>query len=85
MDDDLKYFGRVHFEEEFGHSVQARDLLKETMDEEVYRVTSKVVEDLFKVYDGLFDTWYQHRDRYVSKGVLIARKAKTECPTSGSS
>jgi hypothetical protein len=74
MDEQLTYFGRIHFEEEFGHSVQAHDLAGETLSPEVYPLVSAMVDDLFACYDRLFSAWYEHRDHYRS-GCRLANQA----------
>lgn len=66
MDDTLQYFGRTHYEEEFGHSVQGRDFEGFTMSDEVFLQADHMVDTLFKAYSLLFDCWYEHRDRYRS-------------------
>lgn len=64
MDDELKYFGRIHYEEEFGHSVQARELLVHELDEGLRPRILVMVTELFADYRQLFDCWYEHRDEF---------------------
>lgn len=68
MDEQLAYFGRLHYEEEFGHSVQAEHLAGEQLSAEVYPLARDMVDDLFACYDRLFTVWYEHRDHYVAGG-----------------
>jgi hypothetical protein len=64
MDEELKYFGKVHYEEEFGHSVLARHLADQQLTADVYPIARDMVDDLFDSYDRLFTAWYEHRDHY---------------------
>lgn len=73
MDDDLKYFGRIHFEEEFGHSVQARDLSEHEIPAEIYSLASKAVSELFKDYSALFNCWFEHRNYKSSLSSSVTR------------
>lgn len=68
LDDELKYFGRIHYEEEFGHSVQARDLAGHEMSDELFALTQKTVTELFADYSDLFDCWYRHVGKYERHG-----------------
>ena len=63
-DDELDYFGRLHFEEEFGHSVQARHLSHEEMPDDVFAVAKQAVTELFEDYSEIFNCWYEHRNHY---------------------
>lgn len=65
MDERLAYFGRIHFEEEFGHSVQAHDLSHEEVSDEVYALAARAISELFVDYSALFNCWYEHRFRYL--------------------
>jgi len=67
MDDQLTYFGRIHFEEEFGHSVVARDYADIEIDDELHDRILKMIDVLFADYVELFECWYQHRTRYVKQ------------------
>ena len=64
MDDDLLYFGKVHYEEEFGHSVQSKDLVQYEMSEETRALAREAVEELFGDFEELFDCWYEHKNKY---------------------
>ncbi|MCK9931991.1 hypothetical protein MXD62_33470 [Frankia sp. Mgl5] len=64
MDDELQYFGREHYEEEFGHSVQARHLAEYKLDDETYRYCSAMVTELFADYEKLFQCWFEHVNAY---------------------
>jgi hypothetical protein len=64
MDDELQYFGREHYEEEFGHSVQAKHLMEYEMSDETYAYTKDMVTELFNDYDRLFQCWYEHVGHY---------------------
>lgn len=64
MDDKLQYFGREHYEEEFGHSVQARHLAEYELDDEAYRYCSAMVSELFADYEKLFQCWLEHVNFY---------------------
>jgi hypothetical protein len=70
MDDELNYFGRVHFEEEFGHSVVARDYAALEIDDHLHARICDMVDTLFNDYANLFECWYQHRDRYEFSGPI---------------
>lgn len=64
MGDDLNYFGREHYEEEFGHSVSSKHLATYEMSDEVFKLTEDVVARLFADYRDLFNCWHQHAGRY---------------------
>jgi hypothetical protein len=64
MDEELLYFGRVHYEEEFGHSVQAKDMLHHDLGPERRKLAAQLADELFGLYMDLFECWYQHRGRY---------------------
>lgn len=64
LDDELKYFGRVHFEEEFGHSVQSRDLVAYDLTPESYEIAQAMIPSLFADYRELFDSWADHVGSY---------------------
>jgi hypothetical protein len=66
LEQELLYFGRVHYEEEFGHSVQAKDLLHHDLGPERRAVAARSVDELFSLYGELFDCWYQHRRKYAT-------------------
>lgn len=70
MDQELLYFGRIHYEEEFGHSVQGRDLLHHDLGSERRERARQLIGELFSSYDELFECWYQHRNTYVHAPVL---------------
>jgi len=75
-DDDLFYFGKVHYEEEFGHTVQSNDLVDIRMGEETYNLAVEAVENLFGAFDEMFNCWYEHRDKYPVLGkVSVGQKA----------
>lgn len=64
MDDELQYFGREHYEEEFGHSVQARHLAEYELDEATYQYCRVMVNELFADYEKLFQCWFEHVSAY---------------------
>lgn len=64
MDDDLLYFGRVHYEEEFGHTVQSGDLRNYIMTDETYELARQATPKLFEHFNVMFQCWYDHRNRY---------------------
>lgn len=80
MDDGLDYFGRLHFEEEFGHSVQARNLSHEELPDEVYILAIKAVSELFTDYSALFNCWYEHRHRYMYHDPSSTQETGSESP-----
>lgn len=67
MDDKLKYFGKVHYEEEFGHTVQAKDFENYKMSDETFALAVPMIEKLFSDYDMLFDCWYENRSYFPSR------------------
>lgn len=64
MDEELQYFGREHYEEEFGHSVQARHLAEYQMDDDLYQYCSAMVAELFADYEKLFQCWHERVGAY---------------------
>jgi len=64
MDDELLYFGRLHFEEEFSHSVQSHDLAKYHMSDETSELACQATKELFEHFHRMFNCWYQHRGRF---------------------
>jgi hypothetical protein len=64
MDEELSYFGRVHYEEEFEHSVVAHDYANVEISDELNDRICAMVDELFGDYDALFDCWFDHRDKY---------------------
>lgn len=64
LDEQLKYFGRVHYEEEFGHSVQSQDLVAYELSPEAYDLAVGMVRALFDDYRKLFDAWADHVGTY---------------------
>jgi hypothetical protein len=67
MDDTLKYFGRVHYEEEFSHTVQSQDLEDYSLSAESMRTAEAAVRELFVLFDEMFSAWHAHRGRYPTK------------------
>lgn len=63
-DEELEYFGRKHYEEEFGHSVQAKDLVNYRLSDEEYESSQQMVKTLFADYRRLFDCWHDHVGQY---------------------
>ena len=63
-DEDLFYFGRVHYEEEFGHTVQSTDLLKYEIAHESKQIALNAIEDLEKCYYQLFEMWYNNTGKF---------------------
>ena len=63
-DDELYYFGRVHYEEEFGHTVQAHHLADQEMSIQSRALALRAVDELFDLFEEMFDCWYEHRERY---------------------
>lgn len=61
MDDALKYFGRLHYEEEFSHSAQAKDFIEYEMCDETFSLAVPMIDNLFSHYNKLFDCWYENR------------------------
>ena len=70
-DEDLHYFGRMHYEEEFGHTVQAHDLADETLRPESRKLALRAVDDLFDLFDEMFTCWHEHRKRFASATAAI--------------
>jgi hypothetical protein len=68
MDERLAYFGRIHYEEEFGHSVQAHQLSAMELDDNIFPLAERMVSDLFNMYEKLFTCWYENRGRYSCSG-----------------
>jgi hypothetical protein len=64
MDDALRYFGRLHYEEEFAHSVVASSFAQVPLDDRTYDDICAMVDQVFEDYDSLFQCWYQQRDRF---------------------
>jgi hypothetical protein len=64
MDEELKYFGREHYEEEFGHSVVAHDYAGIEIEDELHGRICDRIDRLFQSYQRLFNCWHEHRDRY---------------------
>lgn len=56
-DDELSYFGKDHYEEEFGHTVQGNDLVSHEISEESKKIAMNAIEDLEKCYDEMFEMW----------------------------
>jgi hypothetical protein len=63
-DDHLQYFGRLHYEEEFGHTVQADHLVNEHMSAESRESSLRAVDELFDSFDEMFDCWHAHTGRF---------------------
>ncbi len=66
-DDELSYFGKAHFEEEFGHTVQSKDLLKYDISDESKKIALKAIEDLEKCYYDLFEMWSNNIGKFKTK------------------
>lgn len=64
MDENLCYFGRIHYEEEFGHSVVAQNYADIQIEDALYDLICNMVDQLFNDYAALFDCWYDHREKY---------------------
>jgi hypothetical protein len=65
-DDTLLYFGKTHYEEEFGHSVQSQDIMKFQLENGTFDMAVTAVEELFICFGEMFDCWYSHRERFPS-------------------
>ena len=63
-DDDLLYFGRVHYEEEFGHTVQSNDLTNYIISEESRVIAMQAIEELENCYSKLFDMWCENISKF---------------------
>lgn len=64
MDNELKYFGKLHYEEEFGHSAQAKDFIDYRMSEETYKIALPIIDNLFQDYERLFECWHKNRSTF---------------------
>jgi hypothetical protein len=64
LDDDLSYFGRVHYEEEFGHSVKADSLAAYDLSPESRAIAAESIPLVFGDYRAMFQCWREHVGAY---------------------
>lgn len=69
MDETLKYFGRRHYEEEFGHSVKSSEFEQYHLPVNVQKSFISIVEDLFFHYTKLFQCWYDCQHLFTHKQI----------------
>lgn len=67
MDNALKYFGKTHYMEEFGHTVQNKDFEGHEMTEDTFALAVPMIDKLFSHYENLFECWYENRSRFLSQ------------------
>lgn len=69
LDDDLSYFGRAHYEEEFGHSVKADSLATYELSPESRAIATESIPLIFADYRAMFQCWREHAGAFHSTSV----------------
>lgn len=64
LDDGLSYFGREHYEEEFGHSVKADSLAVYDLSPESRAIAAESIPLIFSDYRAMFQCWREHAGAY---------------------
>lgn len=64
LDEELGYFGRTHFDEEFGHSVKAESLAVYALSPSSRAVARQSIPQIFEDYRTMFQCWREHVGAY---------------------
>jgi hypothetical protein len=69
LDEELRYFGRTHYDEEFGHSVKAKDLGSHQLSAASREIARQSIPRIFEDYRAMFQCWREHVGGYQASSV----------------